>query len=60
MRIRVHPWHTLRINKMLFCAGADRLKTGMREAWGKPNGKAARVKIGSNLMSVRVKDQYMK
>ena len=25
MRIRVHPWHTLRINKMLSCAGADRL-----------------------------------
>ena len=32
----------------------------MRGAWGKPNGKAARVKIGSILMSVRVKDQYIK
>ena len=25
MRIRVHPFHVLRINKMLSCAGADRL-----------------------------------
>lgn len=24
MRVRVHPWHVLRINKMLSCAGADR------------------------------------
>ncbi len=24
-RIRKHPWHVLRINKMLSCAGADRL-----------------------------------
>ncbi len=24
MRMRVHPFHVLRINKMLSCAGADR------------------------------------
>ncbi len=24
MRVRVHPYHILRINKMLSCAGADR------------------------------------
>jgi large subunit ribosomal protein L10e len=24
MRIRVHPYHVTRINKMLSCAGADR------------------------------------
>lgn len=30
MRVRVHPFHVLRINKMLSCAGADRLQTGMR------------------------------
>merc|ERR1711916_89867 len=53
MRVRVHPFHVLRINKMLSCAGADRLQTGMRGAWGKPNGTAARVKIGQVLMSVR-------
>lgn len=26
LRVRVHPWHVLRINKMLSCAGADRYK----------------------------------
>merc|ERR1739848_680420 len=36
IRIRVHPYHVLRINKMLSCAGADRLQTGMRGAFGKP------------------------
>eukprot|EP01015_Nassula_variabilis_P013268 TRINITY_DN20935_c0_g1_i1.p1 TRINITY_DN20935_c0_g1~~TRINITY_DN20935_c0_g1_i1.p1 ORF type:complete len:215 (+),score=45.34 TRINITY_DN20935_c0_g1_i1:120-764(+) len=56
MRVRVHPWHVNRINKMLSCAGADRLQTGMRGAFGKPQGKVARVKIGSILVSVRVKD----
>ena len=28
IRIRVHPFHVLRINKMLSCAGADRLQVG--------------------------------
>jgi len=54
MRVRVHPYHVCRINKMLSCAGADRLQTGMRGAWGKPNGLVARVKIGQILMSIRV------
>merc|ERR1711982_267873 len=53
MRIRIHPWHVLRINKMLSCAGADRLQSGMRGAFGKAYGKACRVKIGDQLMSIR-------
>ena len=53
MRIRCHPFHVLRINKMLSCAGADRLQTGMRGAFGKPESLCARVKIGQILMSVR-------
>jgi large subunit ribosomal protein L10e len=58
LRIRAHPFHVLRINKMLSCAGADRLQTGMRGAFGKPIGTAARVRIGQILMSVRCKDQH--
>lgn len=27
MRVRIHPWHVIRINKMLSCAGADRYVT---------------------------------
>lgn len=57
MRVRVHPYHVVRINKMLSCAGADRLQTGMRGAFGKPQGLVARVAIGDFLMSVRVRDQ---
>jgi len=56
MRVRVHPWHVIRINKMLSCAGADRLQTGMRGAFGKPNGLVARVSIGQILMSLRTKE----
>ena len=58
LRIRVHPWHVLRINKMLSCAGADRLQTGMRGAFGKTYGTVARVEIGQILLSVRAKDVH--
>ncbi|XP_071797844.1 large ribosomal subunit protein uL16-like [Asterias amurensis] len=56
MRIRLHPFHVVRINKMLSCAGADRLQTGMRGAFGKPQGLVARVRIGQTIMSIRTKD----
>lgn len=53
LRVRIHPFHVIRINKMLSCAGADRLQSGMRGAFGKPNGTAARVARGQILFSVR-------
>ncbi|KAI0212693.1 60S ribosomal protein L10-like [Lamellibrachia satsuma] len=56
MRIRPHPFHICRINKMLSCAGADRLQTGMRGAFGKPQGTVARVHIGQPIISVRARD----
>merc|ERR1712093_488099 len=59
-RIRVHPWHVLRINKMLSCAGADRLQSGMRNAWGKAYSKACRVKIGTQILSIRTIPQNIK
>merc|ERR1711904_625608 len=59
-RVRVHPWHVLRINKMLSCAGADRLQSGMRNAWGKAYGKACRVKIGDPIISVRTYPKFIK
>merc|ERR1712232_628459 len=60
MRVRVHPYHVIRINKMLTCAGADRLQTGMRGAWGKPHGTVARVKIGQILCSIRCREAVAK
>lgn len=58
LRVRAHPFHVLRINKMLSCAGADRLQTGMRGAFGKPTGTCARVSIGQVLLSVRCRDAH--
>lgn len=56
LRVRAHPYHVIRINKMLSCAGADRLQTGMRHAFGKPLGTVARVNIGQTLLSIRTKE----
>jgi len=60
LRVRLHPFHVLRINKMLSCAGADRLQTGMRQAFGKPTGLVARVNIGQIIFSVRSKEANLK
>merc|ERR1712060_590507 len=56
IKVRPHPFQVLRINKTLSCAGADRLSTGMRGAFGKAYGTAARVRIGQVLISVRTKE----
>ena len=56
LRVRAHPYHVVRINKMLSCAGADRLQTGMRGAYGKPYALVARVNIGQILLSIRTRD----
>merc|ERR1712050_262745 len=57
IRVRPHPFQVLRINKTLSCAGADRLSTGMRGAFGKAYGTATRVKIGQVLISIRTKEE---
>ncbi|KAK6089247.1 hypothetical protein P3W45_001766 [Vairimorpha bombi] len=55
LRVNVYPFHVLRINKMLSCAGADRLQTGMRQSFGKPEGRVARIFFNQNVMSIRTK-----
>merc|ERR1712173_385591 len=42
---------------MLSCAGADRLQTGMRHAFGKPQGLCARVSIGQPIISIRTAEK---
>ena len=59
VRIRIHPFHVIRINKMLSCAGADRLQTGMRGAFGKAYGRVARVNIDQCIISVRTKEEFI-
>ena len=56
LRTRCHPYHVIRQNKMLSCAGADRLSSGMRGSYGKPMEMAARVSIGQPIVSLRSRD----
>ncbi len=53
------PHLVLRENKMIATAGADRLQEGMRKAFGKPIGVAARVDIGSVVLDVLVKAEHL-
>uniref|UniRef100_A0A673U864 Uncharacterized protein n=1 Tax=Suricata suricatta TaxID=37032 RepID=A0A673U864_SURSU len=57
IRVRFHPFHVICISKMLSCAGADRLQTGMRGAFGKSQGTVAWVRIGRVIMSISTKLQ---
>ncbi len=50
LEIKAHPHHVLRENKMIFGAHADRLQEGMRRAFGKPIGRAARVEAGEPVL----------
>lgn len=52
MRLRVVPYHIMRENKLAQGAGADRVSSGMKHAFGKPIGKAARIRGGQKIFSV--------
>jgi large subunit ribosomal protein L10e len=54
MKIRIYPFQILRENKQAQGAHADRIQTGMSKAYGKPIGRAARVRPGQNVVSVLV------
>ena len=60
LKILVYPHHVLRENRLATGAGADRFQTGMRKAFGKPIGTAARVRPGQNLMEVRLDSSKQK
>lgn len=52
MKIRTFPHHVIRQNSIATGAGADRFSQGMRRAFGKPVGQAARVRKGQKVFSV--------
>lgn len=54
LKVRVYPHHVLRQNKQASGAGADRVSMGMRLAFGKAIGTAARVMAGQPVLQVRV------
>ncbi|MFH0884547.1 MAG: 50S ribosomal protein L16 [Candidatus Micrarchaeota archaeon] len=51
-QVRVYPHHIIRENKMIAGAGADRLQKGMRQAFGRPTDRAARLKTGTKLFTI--------
>lgn len=57
LKIRVYPHIVLREHKMATGAGADRVSGGMRAAFGKAVGTAARVQAGTAIMTIRVTPQ---
>lgn len=59
LRILPFPHHIMRENKMIFGAHADRLQDGMRGAFGKPIGTAARVKSNQSIITVDVNEDSL-
>ncbi len=57
LQVKVYPHVILRENKMIATAGADRLQEGMRKAYGKPIGLAARVMPGSVILELRIRKE---
>ncbi len=58
-KVRVFPHHVLRENKQATGAGADRVSEGMRLAFGKAVGTAARVDPNQKIMTVYSTPQYL-
>ncbi|MGB7993377.1 50S ribosomal protein L16 [Methanoregula sp.] len=58
-KVRVFPHHVLRENKQATGAGADRVSEGMRLAFGKAVGTAARVEAGQIILTVYSTAQYL-
>jgi len=54
LKVLVFPHHVLREHSMATGAGADRFSSGMRKAFGKPSGRAARIMIGQSIMSLKI------
>lgn len=60
LKIKVFPHQVLRENKQATGAGADRVSEGMRRAFGKAVGTAARIQANQNIISIRVDKQNFK
>ncbi len=54
LKIKVYPHHVIRENVMATGAGADRVQSGMRNSFGKPVGRAARIRKGQAIFTAYV------
>ncbi len=57
--VKTYPHEILRENKLIATAGADRLQEGMRKAFGKPIGRAARIAIGQVVLELGIKAENL-
>ncbi|MHC1593022.1 MAG: 50S ribosomal protein L16 [Methermicoccaceae archaeon] len=60
LKLNVYPHHVVRENKQATGAGADRVSDGMRKAFGKPVGYAARVHVNQTVFTLKVEPQHVK
>ncbi len=60
LKVNVYPHHIMRENCMATGAGADRVQSGMRRSFGKPIGRAARIKRGQPVMTLRFNNSEQK
>lgn len=60
LKLRVYPHQILRENPMALGAGADRISDGMRKAFGRPVGLAARVSPGQKIFTLRTTKEFYK
>lgn len=57
-KIRTYPHQCLRKHAMAMGAGADRISSGMRKSFGRPTGRAARVKENQIILSIWVNEEH--
>jgi large subunit ribosomal protein L10e len=59
LKIIPYPHEVLREHKRLNVAQADRFQEGMKRAYGKPVGTAARLKRGDRIISINVGERHV-
>ncbi len=57
LKLRVYPHHVIRENKQATGAGADRVSSGMRHAFGKIVGTAARMDADQKIFTISTSAQ---
>jgi len=60
LKVIPYPHEVVREHKMMGFAGADRLSQGMKLSFGKPTGRAARVKKDQEILTIFVDKEDIK
>jgi large subunit ribosomal protein L10e len=59
LKVRRYPHQILREHKMAMGAGADRISSGMRGAFGKAVGHAVRAQIGMEILTIYTTEAHI-